>query len=154
MNKNLIIGAVIGVVVIGGAGFWGGMVYAKSQTPSRGQFSAQFANGQFGGGRGARTGGGITAGQILSKDATSITIKMQDGSTKIVLLGSSTEVMKQASGTTDDLAVGTNVAVTGSANSDGSVTAQTVQIRPAGTPFGGGGQGGTQSGTQTAPGGQ
>jgi hypothetical protein len=47
-------------------------------------------------------------------------------------MGSSTPVTKQASGTQDDLSVGTQVAVTGSSNSDGSMTANTVQIRPAG----------------------
>ena len=132
MNKK-ILGGVIVLILIAGSSFYGGMVYGKGQTPSRGQF----ANGQFTGTgaadtRTARGGtGGFTAGGILSKDATSITIKMQDGSTKIVLVSTSTQVMKTASGTLGDLSAGTNVVVTGSANSDGSVTAQSVQIRPA-----------------------
>lgn len=135
MNTKIIVG-IVGALTIAGASFFGGMTYGKSSVPARGQFG----NGEFranvqgvnnGGVRGA--GGGFTVGEILSKDATSITIKMQDGSTKIILIGESTEVMKSASGTLDDLSVGTNVMVAGSANSDGSVTAESVQVRPAGS---------------------
>ncbi|MDP2665719.1 MAG: hypothetical protein Q8P23_03765 [bacterium] len=133
MNTK-ILGGIVTALVIAGGSFYGGMAYAKSTTPSRGQFTA---NGQFAGAAGAnRTGmrtGGFTAGQILSKDATGITIKMQDGSTKIILIGSSTQIMKTTDGSQDDLSTGTEVTVTGSANSDGSITAQSVQIRPAGS---------------------
>lgn len=134
MNKK-ILGAVILVLVVAGGSFYGGMAYAKNKQPVR----AANLIGQFGGAGVAgvnRTGmrtGDFTAGQILSKDATSVTIKMQDGSTKIILIGSSTQVMKTSAGSQDDLAVGTDVTVTGSANSDGSITAQSVQIRPAGS---------------------
>jgi hypothetical protein len=134
-KNNMTIGAVAGIVLLG-ASFWGGMAYAKSASPMRGSFGQGMgANGaQFAGrgGTGAAAVRGITAGEILAKDSTSITIKMQDGSTKIVLISGSTSVMKQASGTQDDLSVGTQVTVTGPVNSDGSVTASAVQIRPAG----------------------
>src|SRR3989344_2798415 len=143
MNTKIIVG-VVGAVVIAGVAFYGGIVYGKSSAPVRGQF----ANGQFIGGpkgagggtgmRGGANGGGLTAGEIISKDATSITIKMQDGSTKIVLVSDSTQIMKTSAGSSGDLSVGTTVAVTGTANSDGSITGQSVQIRPAGSvPLGG-----------------
>lgn len=135
MNKQTIIGGLVALIVVSGGAFYGGMSYAKSQTPTRGQFgNGQFiGNGQLpGGGMRGGMNGGFTAGEIISKDETSITIKMQDGSTKIVLVGSSAQVMKSTTGSVDDLAIGIQVTVTGSANSDGSVTAQSVQIRPAG----------------------
>ena len=141
MNKNIIAG-IVGVVVIVGAAFYGGMVYGKSSSPARGQFSNGQLTGRPDGAagmgvRGGMNGGGFTAGEILSKDESSITIKMQDGSTKIVLVGSSTQIMKSTTGSSDDLTTGTNVTVTGTANSDGSITAESVQIRPAGSiPFG------------------
>ena len=133
MNKK-ILGAVILVLVIAGGSFYGGMAYAKNKVPAgrNGTFTGQFEMGGTGANRIGMQTGGFTAGQILSKDATSITIKMQDGSTKIILIGSSTQIMKMATGLADDLAIGTEVTVTGPANSDGSVTAQSVQIRPAG----------------------
>lgn len=140
ISKNNIILGVVAAAVLLGASFWSGVSYAKNQAPMRGGFAtangAQFAGRGGTGMMGTRTGamGGFTAGQILSKDANSITIKMQNGSTKIVLINGSTTVMKQASGTQNDLSVGTEVVVTGPANSDGSVTATAVQIRPAGAP--------------------
>lgn len=122
------------LIVVGGASFYGGTLYAKMSSPrgfNGGNFTGQF-QGATGGNRTARggMGGGFTTGEILSKDATSITVKMQDGSTRIVLVGTSTSVQKSAAGTLDDLAVGTNVLVMGTANADKSVTAQSVQIRP------------------------
>jgi hypothetical protein len=144
--KKILTGAVVAVIVVGVASFYAGMSYAKGQTPSRTQFAG--AAGQFAGRAGAgRTGGGVTTGQVLSNDGSSMTVQMQDGSTKIVLFGTSTQILKTAQGTQSDLAKGTNVVVTGSANSDGSITAQNIQVRPAGTP-GGMGRSGAPASTQ------
>jgi hypothetical protein len=77
--------------------------------------------------------GSATIGQVITKDATSVTVKMPDGSTKIVLISDSTVVSKTVTGTLADVAVGTNVAVSGPANADGSVTAANIQLRPATT---------------------
>ena len=59
------------------------------------------------------------------------TTSAQSG-TKIVLVDSSTQITKTVAGTAGDLSVGTSVTISGSANSDGSITAQNIQIRPAG----------------------
>ncbi len=128
-TQNKIIGVII-VLVVAGASFWGGITYANSNRPSRGQFGQGGMGGMTRGMRGA----GFAAGEIIAKDATGVTIKLQDGSTKIILAGPSTQILKSASGTTDDLAVGTAVLVNGTANADGSISAQSVQIRPAGAP--------------------
>lgn len=133
----MIIGGVIAAVLIGGA-FYGGMMYQQNTTPARGAFGMM--NGTFTGqmGRtglnGTRSmGAGVTAGEILSKDANSITLKLQDGSTRIVFTNASTTVMKTSEGALTDLSVGTAVTAIGTTNSDGSVTAQSVQLRPAGS---------------------
>ncbi len=135
MNKKIITG-VMAIVIIGGS-FYGGVIYGKNIIPTRGQFTnVQFTGNARGArGTGVRMGmnGGITFGEIISKDATSITIKMQDGSTKIALIASSTQIMKSSAGLLSDLATGINVTITGTANSDGSLSAQSVQIRPAGS---------------------
>ncbi|OHA27457.1 MAG: hypothetical protein A3C06_03370 [Candidatus Taylorbacteria bacterium RIFCSPHIGHO2_02_FULL_46_13] len=141
--NNKIVAGIAGVVVIVGLAFYGGMAYGKSASPTRGQFGNGQLMGNLDGARGSLTkggmnGGGITFGEIISKDAGSVTIKMQDGSTKIVLVATSTQIMKSLTGSLNDLTNGINVTITGTTNSDGSVSAQSVQIRPEGfTSFGG-----------------
>jgi len=116
----------IAVLVGGGLGFFGGMQYQKNQRPS---FSARNGStpaspaGRFG------RGGGVT-GDIISIDKNTMTVKLPDGSSKIVVLSSTTTINKAAAGAVSDLSVGTRVAAFGTTNSDGSVTATNVQINP------------------------
>jgi len=139
--KKFIVPIVV-AIVFAGAGFYGGIKYDQSQSSTqRQQRAQQFGNGgangnnafrlNGSGGGAGRNGGGFTSGQIIAKDATSITVKTQDGSSKIVFYSNTTSVGKAVNGTPSDLTVGENVTITGTANSDGSVTAQSVQIRPA-----------------------
>lgn len=123
---------VILVIVAGGA-FFAGMKYQQSKSPS-----FNFAQGGQGtmifrqrgqGGQGGQNFRPVR-GDILSVDSNGLTVKLQDGSSKIVILSGNTTFIKEASATKDDLKAGDTVAVIGTANSDGSVTAQTVQINP------------------------
>jgi hypothetical protein len=128
-KEHVVAYVLITLVLIGGSYFAG---TKHKSTQARGAFAnGQFMNGQ--GGASARTrigGGGLVAGEVLSKDATSVTVKMRDGSSRIVLYSGTTQVMKSTSGSIDDVAVGSQVMVQGATNSDGSVTAQSIQIRP------------------------
>lgn len=132
MKNNIALVGIIALLVGGGAGFFGGMQYQKTQRPSFGQFAgAGFGARGGSGANGARGRNGNGAvGTILSVDSNSITVKLSDGSSKIVLLTSSTSINKAALGTVSDLSVGTLVAAFGTTNSDGSVTASNVQIDP------------------------
>ncbi len=131
MNKNIIITGLL-VILVGGGAFFGGMHYQKSKAPSFGNFR----NGQGVGARGTgqRNGTGQNfrpvSGDILSLDSNGITVKLVDGSSKIVLFSDSTAFVKTTSGTKDELKVGDKVMVVGAQNSDGSVSAQNVQINP------------------------
>jgi hypothetical protein len=123
MNSKILM--VIIVIVVAGGAFFGGMQYQKSQV-------GNFAGGQSGAFR-QRMGQGQSAafrpvrGSILSIDSDTMTVKLQDGSTKIVILSGSTTYMKETPSTVGDLKTGDTIMVTGTSNSDGSVTAQNVQ---------------------------
>ena len=137
MSKKIIMIGLISVVVIAGGAFYGGIIYAKSKS-SRMVFTSgnlqnltpeqrqQFM--QRGGTRGAN--GGFVDGEIISKDDKSITVKMQDGNTKIIFLADSTTIGKTTDGTKDDLTQGKQVIINGTSNTDGTITAQNIQIRP------------------------
>ena len=129
-KENYIITVIVAVVLIIGAYMLGAHNAAKAKTAMRGQYGAGMTGGRTGGAGGMR-GAGFLTGTVLSKDASTITIKMADGSTKIVLYSGSTQVMHTTAGTIDDVAVGSQVSVQGTANSDGSTTASNISIRPA-----------------------
>lgn len=155
MNNNkktlYIVGAVIVAIALFFAGVQtgkamafkgrGGMMGGQFTRGQMGQFGGQAGAGQnrFGGARGIN--GGFIMGEVLSKDATGITVKLQDGGSRVVITSTSTAVMKSTTGTMNDVVVGNSVTVMGSQNADGSVTAQSIQIRPAGAPLGGPGMG-------------
>ena len=136
MNKNIWIPIVVAVVFAAG-GFFAGMKYQQSKAPAAFSLQSfqnmtpqqrqQFAQ-QFRGGRGGNFGG-LVNGQIIAKTDSNMTIKDQSGNTHIVILAPSTQTRKAVDASSTDLTAGESVTVTGQANSDGSITAQTVQIR-------------------------
>jgi hypothetical protein len=139
MNKNSWIVVIVIAIVVGGAGFWGGMTYAQNQAPSARTAFTGAAAGRAGfAGRAGGTAGGATFGTIISIDPTSITIQLPASTstatsgTKIVLYDSSTQIQQLQSVPASNLVVGQSVTVTGAANADGSVTATSIQIRPTG----------------------
>ncbi len=117
------------VILVGAGGFFGGMKYQQSKG-GRGADGQPGANGQRRGQFGQRNGMRPVAGDIISADDKSITVKMMDGSTKIVLISGSTQINKAATATKTDLKPNEKVAVFGTENSDGSVTAQSIQLNP------------------------
>ena len=160
MKNNNIITMIIVAVVIAAIGFFGGMQYEKGKvaTTARGQFAAGGDNARFGSGSGAggpggrfggRGGAGATVGQIVSSDANSITVKLADGSSKIVNISGSTKISKSETATMSELTTGLQVAAFGTPNSDGSITAMTVQLNPQMMRLGG--QGGPSQNASPSP---
>lgn len=129
MNKKIL--AIVAIVIIAAlvGSFYGGMSYGKgSGTSGKQNF---MNNGQMP--RGGNRGGGganMTVGEIIAKDDTSITVKLRDGGSKIIFYSSTSEIGKFTDGTIEDLIIGKNITVNGKANPDGSITAQSIQIRP------------------------
>ena len=130
---------VVVAIIFAAGGFFGGIKYQQSKPPT---FSGRGGNGMFlntqggvarignGANRGNTNGFRPVAGEIIGSDDKSITVKLQDGSTKIVIVPDSIAINKATSGSKSDLTNGTQVAVFGTDNSDGSVTAQNIQINP------------------------
>jgi len=137
--QKIIIGFIIALIIVAGGAFYGGMLYGKSRNSNSGMrnLSGQFGqmggpNGQFNRqGKASTASGNLVNGYIIAKDDKGITVKLQDGGSKIIFLSASTQVSKMASGSNADLEIGKTVMVTGTTNTDGSVTAQTIQLRPA-----------------------
>lgn len=146
MKNNTLTITIIVAIVFGAIGFFAGTKY---QTKSRSALMTNSPFGTFGNNRfGNRqnsapstTGQSQTnnnrmggprqiVGEILSQDDKSITVKLEDGSSKIVFLADTTTVSKSSTATRSDLKVGEKVAVFGPENSDGSVTAANIQLNP------------------------
>lgn len=133
------------IIIVAASSFYAGMKYNQSKNPAAGQGFENFANlspeerqarmQQFGanvsgGARVMRSDGGFTSGEIIAKDNENITLKSQDGSSKIIFFSESTPVTKIVNGITQNLIVGQQVIVTGTTNQDGSISAQSIQLRP------------------------
>lgn len=71
--------------------------------------------------------GGID-GEIISIDDKSVTIKLSDSSTKIILFSNSTIYLSSKDVSKDELKSGTKISVFGKTNTDGSVTADKIQL--------------------------
>lgn len=139
-TKNIVV-AVIALLVVGGGAFYGGIFYEKSSLSKQGLLrntNAQFGNRTPGQGRPQGMTGGFNrngeigefvAGEIISKDDKSVTVKTRDGGSKIVYFSDSTEIGKTTKGFSTDLENGKDVMINGKANQDGSFVAQNIQIR-------------------------
>ena len=127
MSKKLITIILISHLIAIGVGVYGGMKYGQSKSPlsnlSRQNFQnlspeqrQQLSQGRTGGG----TGANFLSGEVITKDEQSLTLKMSDGSSKIVFFSDSTQISKTTEGSIGDVEVGKQIMVSGDQNSDGS----------------------------------
>lgn len=154
MSKALkIILGIVVVVVIAAGSFYGGMVYGKQQAtataaavpmnfpegfqPPNGAAAPGDGAGRFGT-RGQGAAGGFAAqpgmlfGEIQSIDGDTLVIADPSGQQTRVQVTNTTLIEKNASVDVSELETGETVMVSGSENDDGSVTARSVQVAPAG----------------------
>ncbi len=116
--------AVAGLVV----GFAGGMLLGKLSS-SKTASSSQSGTRQF-----ARSGnqtGSSVMGQINAIGDGSITVNLASGGSELVFYSTTTPVVKSVEASSSDLTVGENIVIVGTSNSDGSVTANSIQLRSA-----------------------
>lgn len=131
---------------VGALAFFGGMQYQKSQRGSN--FTGQMAGGNRGfnprmnegvqGNGGNQMPGGTkengfqakkpVSGEIVSIDKNTITVKTQDGSSKIITYSDQIKVNKISEGTISDLKTGVQITVAGEESTSGIVNAQSISI--------------------------
>lgn len=135
-NQNTIIACAITALVAGIIGFYANNLYQQSQRNSRfGQMGNRTGTGQNRGNANSTTQpgmmrGGALIGEVISKDDKSLTIKLPDGSSKIVILSSSTNYRISSESKLDDIAIGKTISILGTSNADGSTTASSVELNP------------------------
>jgi hypothetical protein len=137
--KKIIPILVVILLVVGGGVFYGGMKYGESKG-GPGNFSRQnFQNlseeerQQISQGKAGEMGMGTNSGlsgEVIAKDEQSLTLKAQDGSSKIVFFSDSTTISKMTEGSINNIEIGKQIMVGGEQNSDGSYTAKTIQLSP------------------------
>ena len=145
MNRTLRIalGIIVLLALVAGS-FYGGTLYGKQQaeaslpealwqrmgTMGRGDVSGADAQERGLGGFGGQ-GGGLM-GQIEEIDGDTLIITNVSGQQTRVQITETTLIEKYASVTVAELEPGEQVTVSGSENEDGSITARSVQVAPAG----------------------
>lgn len=132
IQKKFIGLVVVIAVIVGALSFYAGMKY-KTKTATnvdQTQGISMMRQGFRNGGRGSM--GGFSGGTVVSIDATSMTVQGRDGSSKIVFFTQATPVMKMVAGKVEDIVVGSDITVVGTPNPDGSITSESIQIRPLG----------------------
>jgi hypothetical protein len=157
MNRTLrIILSILVLIIVAAGGFVGGMFYGQSRSQAqfaarRGEGGAFFVQGgqpgQNGGNRqgtpSARGGfGGGIFGQIQQVGDGVLVIQDQNGKQTQVKVTDTTLIEKNASVPLSELKTGETVIVSGTTGSDGTITARSVQVAPAGR-FGAGQPGAT-----------
>ncbi len=131
-QKKLVTIGVIALIIGAGIGYAGAGMLNRPAAP-------QFTRGNFAAGgmmRGGGANGGFLSGTVVSKNATTMTLNTRDGSSHVVFITPDTTVSKSVDGTMSDVPVGGTVIVSGTTNSDGSVSANLIQLRPTPSPTG------------------
>jgi hypothetical protein len=139
MQRKITISVIV-IIIVSIIGFYSGIKYGQNSLSASVKNARRNFQGNFGTSSATAnnfrnfgkdgTTAGMVNGEIIAKDATSVTVKLRDGSSKIIFYSTSTQISKMANGSADDLTIGKNVSISGSANQDGSITSQSIQIRP------------------------
>ena len=131
-NNHIIITILVAVVAIC-VGFFAGTKYPETKIPNiTRQFNGGFnRNNMLGGPQMIENVNFLPLrGSIMSFDDTSITVKLSDGSSKIVILSDRTIINKTNKGEKTDLKKGITVVVTGTEGADKIYKADTIEINP------------------------
>ncbi|MDR3571486.1 MAG: DUF5666 domain-containing protein [Candidatus Pacebacteria bacterium] len=150
--KKIWIATLASAVIFGGIGYYVGSTSTTGQaTTVSGAGKTFVTRGAYGGGAGV----GATIGTVIQTGSGTFTIQLPASTsstattgTKLVLVDNSTQVQELQSVPTSNIQTGQMVTVAGITNSDGSITASNVMIRPSTSRNGAGASAGAQISTQ------
>lgn len=126
-NKSLIIVLLI-IILVGIGSFFSGMKYQQSKWTQQNR-SVNFQSGRAGQLTQRQNFRPIN-GEIISIDDKSLTVKLADNSSRIIFITESTIINKSEKASKEDLKIGEKIMVFGNQNTDGSLTAQNIQLNP------------------------
>lgn len=141
VNKNSPVFSIIISLIALGVGFGLGTLFEKNQKPNFKNINNQFQmgdraldnrgsgnrqmpqnGGQFGQGQ------NHASGEVTKIDDSSITIKTQNGGSKLILISNSTAYKQLTDSDKSKLKVGSQITVEGETSTDGSLTGKTISI--------------------------
>lgn len=123
MKNNLFLIILISLLVFGGS-FLAGMKYQESKNPA--SRLSETRRPQSLRNQGLRP----VNGEIINIEEDTLTVKISDGSSKIIFLPEKLNLTKSSPGSKKDLEKGKKVAIFGTENPDGSLVAQSIQLNP------------------------
>ncbi|MFZ2199497.1 MAG: hypothetical protein WAV40_01775 [Microgenomates group bacterium] len=131
VNQNIVVACIITAVLAGGVGYKVG-----TSNFAFGKFSN--TNQRFGGrgqnnyptGQGMMGRGGALTGEVTAKDGKTLTVKLSDGSSKLVIFSDTTTYRTAIDSSMDKVEVGTKIAAFGTTSTDGSTVATSIEINP------------------------
>ena len=141
INKNSPVFTIIISLIALGVGFGLGTLFQKNQKPNFKNVNGQFQMGDRasstrgnGNRQNVQNGGQMgqgqnhASGEITKIDDSSITIKTQNGGSKLILISDSTAYKQLTDGDKSKLKVGSQITVDGESSTDGSLTGKTISI--------------------------
>lgn len=113
------------LILVAGISFYVGMEYQQKKLPQRAFFQREGAGQSFN-----QIRERMLSGEVISKDEKSLTLKLVDGSTRIVFISESTKVSKMTDGSLNDVQIGNQVMIVGNQTTEGTFLAEQIQISP------------------------
>lgn len=140
--KKISVFLTLGITIVAlGVGFGLGTLFQKNQKPNFKNANSQFQMGdRSSGARGngnrqnVQNGGQMgqsqnhASGEVTKIDDSSITIKTQNGGSKLILISDSTAYKQLTDGDKSKLKLGSQITVEGESSTDGSLTGKTISI--------------------------
>ena len=120
MNREILF--LIILILVATTAFYVGMKYQQSKMPQGVFFQ--------GGGQTAQARERMLSGEVISKDEKSLTLKLPNGSIRIIFLSEKTEFLKMTEGNLNDIEAGKQIMIIGNQTTEGAFVAEQIQLSP------------------------